>query len=354
MLDHSDDAAPCNASAIGIVSTSLHLIYLAEFAHQQKLGSLEIVVLLKRPTDRPQIEQVLHEVEHTHVHWVILTKDIENRFISIFEVFAFKGVRLQRESYDFGVYADYGRSMLANLNCQEYYWLGDGTKLIYETSASGRASLSRFKLHKFFDPITRALIGKRIYLPKEPHIFSPFKLDVAGQEVNSFKWLRSKYDFEPSAVDRSSVYFFGSYFSERTGEPLMLDSHYLDYMRAIASLYQAKNIDLVYVPHRHESSGKLDLINQIPGCRVERFQYPAEMAFYKRREYPVHIASFFSTCLFHFEMMDICDSVTSFYIDFSRHNLSYAPVAAEIYQALETVLGQERVVRLNVDQETLV
>ena len=118
------------AHALAVVSTSLHVLYLAEFAHRHGITSLELVILLKRSTDRAQIEQVLDEIDCDAVHWVDATSRLANRFISVYEVFGVGDLKLARERYTFGVFADYGRSLLANVDCERYYWLGDGTKII--------------------------------------------------------------------------------------------------------------------------------------------------------------------------------------------------------------------------------
>ncbi len=334
---------------IAVVSTPLHLIYLAELVYEHDISSVEVIVMLKRETDRPHLEQVLKELDYDCVHWLVLTSSHENRFVAIFEVLRSRGLPLNRESYQYGVFADYGRGILANVECENYYWIGDGTKLIYETSDSGRGSLNRHKLHALASPLVKLLTGRRLLLPRQEVVFTPLPIQMEGAEKNPFAWLRGKYDFEPSRQDRSSVYFFGSYFSERTGQPLMEDRVYLNYLRAIAAYYRDRDLEVVYVPHRHESEEKVVAINRIDNFRVDYFEYPAELEFYIRGMYPIHVASFFSTCLFHFQSLGVSESVTGFYVDFSPYNPSYAAVAEEIYSSLRLVLGEDSFVNLDAN-----
>lgn len=340
------ESAQC--SAIAVASTPLHLLYLAEFVHQHKVDWLELLVLLKRPTDRPQLEQVLAELHCSEIHWVDATSRLANRYISVYELLTMGRLTLCRDHYDFGVFADYGRSILANLSCSRYYWLGDGTKIIYETSEAGTKSLSRHTLHRIADPVVRLLAaGRRMRLPEEPTLFTPFRLGLPNCEVNKFEWLRSRYrQLEEAVVHPDRVYFFGSYFSERDDTPLMLDEDYLDHLEQVLRHFDSLGIAFVYVPHRHESAEKLERIAGLDNTTVEHFRYPAELEFYKRGELPVHIASFFSTCLFHFHAMGLSKSITSFYIDFEPHNSAYKPVADEFYKSLEKELGENKIVRL--------
>lgn len=333
--------------ALAVVSTSLHVLYLAEFAHRHATSSLELVVLLKRNTDRAQIEQVLAEIDCDTVHWVDATGRLANRFISVYEVFGLGDLKLAREHYKFGVFADYGRSLLANVDCEGYYWLGDGTKIIYETSAAGAASISRLRLQSYADPVVRMFSRRRLVLKEEPRVFSPFSLGVPGQELNNFDWLRQQYraaGMGNGAADE--VYFFGSYFSERGGRVLMADEDYLGYMQQVADYFGDCGLALVYVPHRHEGEQKLASIGALPNVRVERFTYPAELEFCKRGLRPAHVASFFSTCLIHFKLLGLSDSVTAFYLDFALHDAGYRPVAQEIYAAIRRTLGDDAVINL--------
>ncbi|NND69864.1 MAG: hypothetical protein HKN19_19900 [Halioglobus sp.] len=338
--------------ALAVVSTSLHLLYLAEFAHRYRIASLELVILLKRSTDRAQIEQVLDEIECAEVHWVDATGRCASRFISVYEVFGIGDLSLARSCYTYGVFADYGRSLLANVDCERYYWLGDGTKIIYETSAVGAASVNRHRLQSYADPVVRMLSRKRLLLKHEPQVFSPFALGVPGQELNNFDWLREHYRSAGvgtgGAANMADVaYFFGSYFSERGGRVLMTDDDYLAYMQRVVDYYAARGLELVYVPHRHEGDEKLARIAALPGTRVERFTYPAELEFCKRKERPAHVSSFFSTCLIHFQLLGLSDSVTAFYIDFARHDAGYRPVAEEIYAVIRQTLGEDMVIDLD-------
>ncbi len=335
-----------SSSALAILSTPLHALYLGEFRHKYNIGYLEILVLLKRETDRPQLERVLNEVPHDTLHWLVLTRPLENRFISLYEAFSSSKVKLSLSHYEYGVFADYGRSFLANIDCEKYYWLGDGTKIIFETSFRGSKGFSRYKRQKLFEPLLRIGFGKRLSIAEDPTIFTPFELQRGSWEKNEFEWLRSRYSLVPDKKEDSVVYFFGSYFSERSGKPLMTDKVYIKYLKYIANYYRDRDLDIRYVPHRHESDCKLMEIEAIDGCIVTRFEFPAELEFIKRRILPTHVASFFSTCLFHFKLIGVSRSVISFRADFSEFNSSYGKVADEIYSSLEVALGPDAVIWL--------
>lgn len=330
--------------AIAVASTPLHILYTIEMLYLYQVESAELIILLKRTSDKPQIEEILKEYHWVKIHWVDATKKIINKFISIYELYLTYKIHLLRNDYDYGIFSDYGRTIIANIRCRHYFWLGDGSKIIYETEPDFHSRVDNLKKIKI---LFKILTRKNLVLESPITIFSPLPLSSCKSEKNNFSWLRSKYNsIEGLSNNDNTVYFFGTYFSERDGKPLMNDTDYLINFKKITRYYQTKNKSIIYIPHRHESEKKLDQIKALHNVSVRSIQYPAEFHFYHDKTTPTHIASFFSTCLFHFHALQLSTSITSFYIDFSIYNEAYKNKAEPIYTALKTTIGKNNIVEL--------
>lgn len=332
---------------VAVVSTTLHALYVAEFAFKFNVKTLHVIVLIKRTTDERQLRSILDEIAHSRVDWVYLDSFFGNKFISIFELLSLQNITWMN-SYTYGVFCDYGRSLLANLPCKEYWWLGDGTKYLYQNSRRFKAKSNRFHKQKRFQKLVRLVTGKNLYLSDDVHSFSPFSDGSCG-ERNDFGWLKGVYEKRgvTDACNAGSVYFFGAYFCEVDGKKIMGEAEYLDVIRKIYEYYLASGLTFIYVPHRHESEDKLRKIEKIIRRDVSRFSFPAEYQFVDFGFRPAEVASFFSTCLFHFKLIFPSVKITSFYVDISASNSDFAQQSELYYDELRKVIGEDNVISLN-------
>lgn len=329
-------------NAIAVASTPLHIIYIIELAKKMAVDEVELIVLIKRMTDVPQINKVLGEAPWSKVHWLDATSHFSNQYITLFELFHSFKIKTNHSNYDYGIFADYGKTLLSNIACNDYYWLGDGTKILFESANLDHSN--RHYKHGKYDSVAQLITGKKL-IPDNLIIFTPF--DIEGDNVvhHEFDWLRTKYkDSKNFIINDDTVYFFGTYFSERNAKPLMTDDNYIFYMQRIADFFYGKGKKIIYVPHRHESINKLKRIASISGIKIKYFEYPAELQFYYDKTCPTHVASFFSTCLFHFNALGMSKSITGFYIDFASHNEKYKTTAETFYQELRKIIGNSSLI----------
>lgn len=338
-------------SCLAIANTPLHIIYIIEFLEKHNVSDTDLVVLIKKTSDKPQIVSIINEHNWRSVKWIFVRSWLANKFISIFELIYSVFHRNSRQ-YDYGIFGDYGRTILANTICAKYYWLGDGTKLLYQFSDQYIQRNNRYRKQLSFDSLLKAVSRKSFTLPRTPILFSPFHLDRKDNEINHFEWLKRKYkaikDNEHANLESlAQVFFFGSYFCEVDGEAMMNEDEYVSIIKRIALHYQLKNLAVIYVPHRHESSSKLKRIAQLPNIRIVIFEYPAEYQFIVNNKRPRHIAAFSSTCLFHFHYLKCTDSIASFYIDFSKYGSTQYDRQEIYYNYLRELIGNEHII--NVD-----
>lgn len=345
MLDTKKDTG-----CLAIASTPLHLIYIIEFAIKYGVEKPDLIILLKRKTDQPQIENIIKEINWNSIRWLDATSKLANKFISLYELYATYIIKTSPNGYRYGVFADYGRSILANVPCRSIYWLGDGTKLLYEVSKAHDEKPNRHKIHRIATRITTTLLKKSISLAEEPTIFSPFEIPKKNLVHNEFHWLKSKYS--QLSNDRASihyektVHFFGSYFSEVDGNSLMPDNIYINYIKRICLYYQHRKMSIIYVPHRHESASKLAEIEKLPNLNIRKFSYPAEYQFLKDKHPPRAVAAFCSTCLFNFHYIFKDIEIKSFYADFSAFNKEQSEKMETFYDHLKLLIGHKNVIDL--------
>lgn len=112
-------------------------------------------------------------------------------------------------------------------------------------------------------------------------------------------------------TDEKSILFLGAKIAEIG---MVKEEYYLSLMKEISIYYSSFNI--IYIPHREESSIKLELISQYPNIKVKKIDYPVELYGLYENIIPVKVASFFSTALI--TMMSIYKlQVESFTFDYS-------------------------------------
>lgn len=338
------------SNCLAIASTPLHILYIIEFASKYCVENLDLIILVKRKTDEPQIDKIIKEIKWHSVQWIDATGKFANNFIAFYELLVSYELNTAPNGYNFGIFADYGRSILANIQCQSVFWLGDGTKLLYEVSETHESKPNRYTLHRIANSLSKLLLNQRLSLNLEPTIFSPFDISQKKLIHNDFSWIRNKYS-ELSNCDITArneiVYFFGSYFSEVESGSLMPDETYITYMEQISTYYKQRQISVIYIPHRHESSIKLAQISNIPNIQITKFEYPSEYQFLIDQRLPSRIAAFCSTCIFNFYYIFKSIEIKSFYTDFSKFNSKQSDRMEIFYDHIKTLIGSENVIDLN-------
>lgn len=154
---------------------------------------------------------------------------------------------------------------------------------------SPRAELLDKILGGLFRPFTNRgndLYGHFTCFDLVPHC--PEQQIVKHQFENLRRLTASKH------TNEKEVLFFGGPLAE-IGVLVLQEE--LAYLKQIRRYYAGHGQVVKYVPHRRESSNKLEQICGL-GYVVERFDAPAEIAILGRQNLPARVASFYSTALY--------------------------------------------------------
>lgn len=335
-------------TGIFIVSTPLHLIFSRDACDFFSITHADLLIIIKRETDRKQIKAMLEKQFWNNIVWIDGSSWIKNRFIALYELYISIFLRLHLDNYNYGFFADYGRTILANKDIGKIIWLGDGSKIIYQHSKAFNLSYNRYKKQVFVQKITSSLFGLKLLPEQEVIIFSPYTMKYCNNIIeNPMTWLSQLYrELKDKKSYSNDVFFLGGYFCETHNRLLMSENDYLDVVKKILSYYKKKNCRLIYVPNRHESDSKLAKIDSLDGLSVRYFDFPIEYGFVVERIFPFYVSSFFSSALFHFKKLNLSIDVKAFYIDFSCYCCDYKAEADAIYEALGLEIGFENIINL--------
>lgn len=161
------------------------------------------------------------------------------------------------------------------------------------------------------------------------HIFSAFNIEpLDGQTFVKNTYAQLKKTSREKIRLEGVAYHFGSKYSEAG---VISKDDELKFIEKVLKFYQGINIKLIYIPHREESTEKLDLILG-KGIVVKPLFLPAEVYFSEALEIPSYISSAYSTTINNLSAMFEFDRVIAFRLDRSSINQSYADNIENVYQ----------------------
>lgn len=181
----------------------------------------------------------------------------------------------------------------------QYYLMDDGNSTIDIQSNY----LSKRKLYfgdgikgivksTIFYFVSRRFSGEKFNV----NIFTSFNLEpvfdgqtVIGHDFEYLRWISVDKKF-----DETSIYFFGAPISELKLLPIDRE---IEILGRIRDFYKDRNIKIIYIPHRRESSDKLKIIKGALQVKVVYFKHCAEIELVLSKVIPFGIASFYSTTL---------------------------------------------------------
>lgn len=104
-----------------------------------------------------------------------------------------------------------------------------------------------------------------------------------------------KINSEKNKKYKKEVYYFGSKYSE-AGVLGLTDE--LGFLQAVYNYYKERgHKEISYIPHRDESSKKLDYVSEVIGFKINSFKQLAELELMKRSDLPNEVAGAYSTVL---------------------------------------------------------
>jgi len=250
-----------------------------------------------RANNAEQINALLNEDDWLKIH---RQKQYKNRYLLMFFSFfrmlvLFFKYKNKVDRFCFGEFRNIDMTILGSLiNANEQILLDDGTftitaqrhyikknKLPFEIGASG------IKLKLLF---YRLFFGWKLDGIKSPNLCSFFDLGkyMLDDQINYFKTIPP----QKIPLDENTIYYFGSKFSEAG---YLDQSCELDILKFIFKEYCGENI--YYIPHRDESSSKLELVQKI-GYKIKNLGCPAEVFFNETKVMPLSVISSYSTTLY--------------------------------------------------------
>lgn len=338
-------------TAVFIVSAPHHVLYSMDAIRYFGVQRSVLVFLVKKSEDIRQVEYLQALGDWDVVLQFDLALRVQSKLIALCEILIFMRIKSLVDDADLIFFADYGRAIAANARAPQVVWLGDGTKLLYQNSSEYQGQFNRYKRHALVERVLSIFTPYRLTLKVPPLIFSPMKMneEKSTSILNDLPTLRELYlDAKVQRANRDYVYFLGSYFSRGQKFNIMSDQQYLILISKLLRYYADAGKYVIYLPHRYESRAVLDEIASYANVEVVEFDLPAEFALAKNGVLPSHVASFFSSALFHFNRLDLDIEITGFYIEFDNYCKPYKNEAEVLYSALASEIGQSNIVNIDL------
>lgn len=226
------------------------------------------------------------------------------------------------------------------LNPNECFVLDDGNmalelqktyipfgRYFYFGATEQQQHFERFQ-HKI---LSKLLLRQKGSERKDFNLFTCFNLMPYSPKQtvikHSFEYL--KREAQQKDVLKNTVYFFGSNLSELD---LMSKEEEKKLLKSILEYFKNRNINMVYLPHRRESSHKLDYIQNTLGIQLRYSKYPAEIEFVMMDKLPQYLASILSTALHTVSKIATFDEVIAFKMSYDKINEVYLEDIATTYE----------------------
>jgi hypothetical protein len=148
----------------------------------------------------------------------------------------------------------------------------------------------------------------KLKVKRNINMFTSFNVDLSYNNRNikhNFDYIKS---FNKTDKELDLVYFYGSNLKILgvTVEEEII------YLSKIKEFYNSQNLDIVYLPHRRESSDKINLIKNKLDFKIKNNNLPAEIQMIIDLSKPKHIASIFSSVLMTLPILNNFESVICF------------------------------------------
>jgi len=203
------------------------------------------------------------------------------------------------------------------LSKQDCWLLDDGTATIW-------AYDKFFKKGNFSGGMGRFsfLVGALKFVGFQRNIEPIFNLftfltlqPVFGQLIvkHSYELAREMFQGQHAHSVYGQGYFIGSSCSEKN---LFSETEEIELIAKAKSIYDDRNMKMVYIAHRHDSETKKVMIHNILKVEVISLDIPVELYFLVSKEVPVSIAGFCSTALLTLQVLLNLNEIYSVVFDF--------------------------------------
>ena len=290
-----------------IARSPLQLINIIEAIESlELLNNILIVIERKSQDNNSQIQKVLKSVDYRWEKSFYIQKTSNSNLLAYVKMI--KELKKLSFSHMFtGDIDSISNVIVANLRPDKVFLVDDGTSTLKRHEALLQDEKLRFKdkvkLFRF------NLFGLRSHTPYKINFFTFFDIHQKADEIiikNEFKSLKKRFKLSASKSDK--VYILG--------QPLygkeISETTFIENLKRILDFYSAKEI--IYLKHRYENP--TDNIKALLNGRAEIVQneYPIELDFLIKQEYPQYLTGFFSTALYTLKQMFSEAEVKAFYI----------------------------------------
>jgi len=244
----------------------------------------------------------------------------------------------------------YMRQFFNVLNPNKCFLLDDGSATIamqkkyipsgtYYNEKSMKSLVKNILNYSYLFFLTKQMPKKRIDI----NLFTCFELSphnkVQHIVKHNFGYIKKRNTFK--IILEKTVYFFGSDLSEIG---LMKELDLIEELQKVKLFFDAKNIEVVYIPHRRESEEKIEKIKNEFNFTIRYNQYPAEIEFTLIEEIPEYLASFYSTALYTVSSMIDFKEVMAFELPYEKISPKYREDTREVYKNYKKTM---KVINLN-------
>lgn len=195
----------------------------------------------------------------------------------------------------------------------------------------------------FYKLILLFFKSKQVKNRLDINLFTCFDLNPYSKKQtlikHSFEYLKKQN--KSKEVLKNVVYFFGGNLSE---SGVISEENEIQELIEVQKYYVERNIRLVYLPHRRESSKKLDYIANELNIELRYSTYPAEIEFITMDALPQYLASFMSTALYTVSNIVDFDDVIAFELPFEKINNLYQKDITSAYDDYKKTI---KVINLN-------
>lgn len=304
-------------------------------------NSNEQLRLLKNYINWENIYEIDNSLSYfiSNLKLLLFIKTIEKKFNKVDKIFI-------------GEYRSwYMRQYFNILNPKQCFSLDDGNITI-ELAKSYIPTGKEYKFPKTFKNIIKNIINNSFLLllfyrvPKnriDIDLFTCFDMKQFLEKdrfiEHSFKYLKEKNKIK--GILENTVYFFGGNLSE-IGSISMEEE--IKLLKNIYFYFNNKNIKMIYLPHRRESSKKLEFIKSSFGIELRHSKYPAEIEFTLMKEIPQYLASIVSTALHTVSKIVSFDETIAFQLPLEKINRIYLEDIITTYEEYKKTM---KVIDLN-------
>ncbi len=305
-----------------IARSPLQLINIFEAIETMELSN-NILIVIERASveNNNQIKEVLKQIDYEWDKVFNIEKTSNSNFLDYIKMI--KQINKFEYNYIFtGDIDSISNIIVANVKYEKVFLVDDGTSTLKRHEA-----LLEKKVLKFKDKIKLLrfkLFGLKSHADYKINFFTFFDIKQKADETivkNEFKSLKKRFNLSTNKSEK--VYILGQPIYNKE----ISEEAFIQHLEKLLNYYDGKEI--IYILHRYEKLTP-DIETLLEGkATLYRSEYPIELDFLIKQEYPQHLTGFFSTALYTLKQMFIESDVKLFYID---KNEFFNPDRAEVVE----------------------